>query len=532
MARDLRGWAAAAVVAVLAALVIASHQGTQWERADFAFCNQQEISSLDPAIATGVPEGRILRAVFEGLTRRHPETLEALPGIATSWTTSDDGLVYTFTLRDDSLWTNGDPVTAHDFEYSFLRLLTPTTAAAYAYLGWIIAGGRELTEAQANPPPLGVVATSAHELVITLAQPAPYLPRLLSYYPFMPVHRGCLEEHGSTWVKADRIVTNGPFKIVERRVRDRIRLAKFEGYWGADEVALETIDAFAADGITTQLNMFLTGQVDWMIRPPPNLFEELRDRPEMRTSVQAGVTFLRFNTSREPFGDPRVRRALALSLDREGLARDVMRGGETASRSFVPEGFAGYVPAELAARDVERARALLAEAGYPGGEGLPMFELLYPHNQITRDFCQAVADQWRTQLGIRIKLVNETWKVYLDSQKQGLYDASWSAWIADYLDPSTFLDLFTSTSANNRTKWASAEYDTTIERAGAEPDPARRDALYRQAEELLLEALPIAPIYQRVSSNLVGSHVRGFHDNLLDIHPLRDIAVERTEPVR
>lgn len=520
-----------AILVGFAALVVSSHRGAHLGRADFAFCNQQEISSLDPAIATGVPEGRILRAVFEGLTRRDPATLEALPGIATSWTVSDDGLVYTFTLRDDSRWTNGDPVTAHDFEYSFRRLLSPETAAAYAYLGWIIAGGRELTEATGGVP-FGVEATSDTELVIRLAQPAPYLPRLLTYYPFMPVHRGCIEQHGGNWVKAANIVTNGPFRIVERRVRDRIRMARFDGYWGADEVSLGSVDAFAADGITTQLNMFLTGQVDWMVRPPPNLHDELSKRPEMRTGAQAGVTFLRFNTSREPFGDPRVRAALALVLDREALARDVMRGGEAASTSFVPDGFAGYVPARLAEPDAERARALLAEAGHPGGEGLPEFELLYPHNQITRDFCQAIADQWRTELGVRVSLVNETWKVYLDSQKQGLYDASWSAWIADYLDPSTFLDLFTSTSANNRTKWSSAAYDDLVARASRSPDPAQRDALYREAEALLLEALPIAPIYQRVNSNLVAGRVSGFHDNLLDTHPLRDISVAPAEGAR
>ena len=523
----------------LAALALAfgltSGRGLEHDRADFAFCNQNEISSFDPAIATGAPEGRILRALYEGLTRPDPATLAPLPGMAHAWEESADGLTWRFHLRTDSRWTNGDPVTAHDFAWSWRRLLHPATGAAYANLLWMVVGARDYTSNASGEAPLfgagpaddgvGIEAVSDTELLVRLATPTPYLPELAAYYPLYPVHHGCLERHGRRWIRVEHIVTNGPFAVAERRVRDRMRLVRHEGYWGADEVSLRTVDAYAADGNTTQLNMYLTGQVDWMIKPPTSLYDVLLPRPDVHAGPQFGMTFYRFNTTRPPFDDPRVREALTLALDRRSLAVDVMRGGEAPARSFVPPGFPSYTPAEMAPHDPERARALLAQAGYPGGEGFPPFEVLYPSNEMTRDFCAASVAQWRAELGIDAHLVNQVWKVYLDSSKQGLYDVAWSAWIGDYLDASTFLDIFTADSGNNRTGWRDDGYDALLGRAAAERDPAVRADLYRQAEQRLLDGYPVGVVYQRISLNLVSPRVRGFHDTLLDVHPLRDLSV-------
>ncbi len=526
----LRSLAVVGLVALLLVGAVLSTRGAVYARADFAFCNQQEIASLDPAIATGIPESRILRALYEGLTRYDGETLQARPGIARSWRVSADGLVWRFQLREDSTWTNGDPVTAHDFVWSFRRLLDPGTAAPYAYLAWFFAGGEAYTHAAErgeapDTAALGVAALSDHELELRLAGPCPFLPRLLAFTPFLPTHRGCLEEHGTDWIRPENIVTNGPFRLVERRIRDRLRLARFDGYWGVDDVALETIDAFSADGVTTQLNMYFTGQVDWMVKPPTGLYDVLLPREDCHVGAQAGTTFFRANLRRPPFDDVRVRQALLLALDREGIARDVMRGGETGSTSFVPEGFPDYTPPPLAAADPQRARRLLAEAGYPDGKGLRTFELLYPHNETTRDFCESVANTWRRELGLDVRLVNQTWKVYLDSQKQGLYDVSWSAWIADYLDTSTFLEIFGSQSSNNRTGWSNARYDELLAASRAQADAGLRAERLAEAEAVLLAELPLLPVYQRVNVNLVSPRVGGFHDNLLDVHPLRDLSV-------
>ncbi len=536
MSRD--SWRLTAVLVLgVVVLVAALRTGadTLVSRADFAFCNQTEIGTLDPAIATGSNEGRILRGIYEGLTRPHPATLEPLPGVAERWETSADGLEWRFHLRPDARWTDGEPVTAHDFSWSMRRLLHPLTAAAYANLLWMVVGAEAYTNAETAGPlawddgpaqdGVGIEAVSDHELVLRLVRPAPYLAELFSFYSFLPVNRRCLEQHGPDWIKPDNVVTNGPFRIVERRLRDRIRLARSDTYWGRDEVSLRTIDAFAADGTTTQLNMYLTGVVDWMVKPPPGLYDELLSRPDALVGSQIGVTFYRFNTERPPFDDPRVRAALTYAIDREGLARDVMRGGERPAQSFVPDGLRGYVPAHLPPRDTDRARALLAEAGYPGGEGFPIFELLTTNNDVTRDFSEATAEMWRRELGLRPVLVNQTFKVYLDSTKQGLYDIAWGAWIGDYLDPSTFLDCFLSTSGNNRTGWGSREYDRLCNLAAGDADVARRAATYRLAEEILLAELPIAPVYQRINFNMVAPRVRGFSNNLLDQHPLRDVTV-------
>jgi oligopeptide transport system substrate-binding protein len=304
-------------------------------------------------------------------------------------------------------------------------------------------------------------------------------------------------------------------------------------------VSLQSVVAYAASGITTQLNMFLLGDVDWIIKPPPGLYRSLEGREDLIVGEQFGSTFMRFNTWGGPFADPeqdtpfsdiRVRTALTLALDRDALAKHVMRGGQQPLNSFVPAGIPAYQPAVLAQPDSDRAKALLAEAGYPDGEGFPRFALLYPHNETTRDFCEAVATRWRRTLGIECELVNQVFGVYLDSTSTGLYDVAWGAWIGDYLDPSSFLEIFMSNSGNNRTGWANSQYDALVQEASGNPDIKRRAELYRQAEEILLEQLPIAPVYQRVNINLVSPRVQGFHDNLLDAHPLRDITVTDTAP--
>lgn len=508
---------------------------TTWERADLAFCNQTEVASLDPAVGSGSAEGRLIAALFEGLTRMDPADTDPLPALARSWQVSGDGLTWTFQLREDARWSDGSPVTAEDLRWSWTRLLHPATGARYAYLLWAVEGARAYSAGPADAPlddaPLGLEAPDPRRFVVRLERPAPLLPRLASYHALAPVPRRVVEAHGGAWARPGTIVGNGPFLLAERRLRDRVRLVRSPTYWGRDEVALETIDAYAADGLTTQLNLYLTGVVDWMMKPPPSLYGELLDRPDARVGPQLGTTFLRFNVRRPPLDDVRVRRALGLTLDRRALAEQVMRGGERPVDTLVPPGLPGYDgPNGFGGPDPERARQLLAKAGYPGGQGLRPLELLYPHNAATRDFCAAVAAGWRRELGLEVRLVNQAFEVYLDSTVQGLYDVSWGTWIGDYLDPSTFLEAFLSGSGNNRTGWADPRYDALVEQAAGQADADARGHLLTQAEALLLEAAPLAPVYQRVNIHLVSPRVQGFHDNLLDVHPLRDLSVTGPPP--
>ncbi|HTE06021.1 MAG TPA: ABC transporter substrate-binding protein [Planctomycetota bacterium] len=372
---------------------------------------------------------------------------------------------------------------------------------------------------------LGIEAVSGTELRLRLVRPCPSLPAILALASLCPVQRACVERWGSRWIAPEHLVSNGPFRLVERRVRDRLRLARSDGYWGRGEVALGTIDAWAMDGGTTQVNLFLTGGADWMVRPPSGLYGALLGRPDCVRGPQSGLTFLRYNHTRAPFSDARVRLALLLALDRESLARDVMRGGETAADSFVPRGMPGYDPPRWPGQDVQRARALLAAAGFPGGAGFPDVELLHPHMQVARDLCEALAAQWRARLGLRCRLVNQPWKVFLDSQSQLRYDVSWSAWIADWLAPETFLELFQSGGGNNRCGFADTGYDALLAAAAASADGAGRAALLARAEQRLVDACALAPLHQRANVNLVSPRVTGFHDNLLDVHPLRDLGL-------
>lgn len=533
-AETLRAAALATLVLGSLGLGLAATEDATLERADFAFCNQDEVASLDPALATGFPEGRVVGALFEGLTRLDPVTLEPLPGVADAWEVSPDSLRWTFHLRPEARWSNGDPLTAEDVRYGLLRLLDPATHSSAGYLLGMLTGA---TEAAATPlgvpfggDGVGIRAVGPHQLELQLDRPCPELPRLLAYPVLAPVHRPSLEAHGNDWIKPGLLVSNGAFRLAQRRLKDRIRLVRNEHYWGVDEVQLRTVDALAANGVTTQLNLFLTGEVDWMIKPPPGLYDELLPRAEARVGPQFGTTFLRFNVRREPYGDVRVRRALTLALDRDSLARDVMRGGRVAAVSFVPPGLPGYEPARLAPCDPDLARALLAEAGFPGGRDLPAVELLYPGNENTRDLCQAIAETWRRELGVRTRLIVQSWKVYLDSSRNGFYDAAWSSWIGDWLDPGTFLEVFLSSSESNRTGWADPEYDALVGLATREPDAGLRARAWARAEQHLLDVGPIAPIHQRVNINLVSGRVAGFQDNLLDLHPLRDLAVTAPPP--
>lgn len=500
-----------------------------YERADLAFCNQSEIGSLDPAIASGSAEGRLLNALFEGLTRADPAGGPPLPGVAESWESTPDGLSWRFSLRHEARWSDGSPVTADDFVFSWLRLLAPQTAARYAYLLWSIEGAREFSSTPLgeplDPSSVAIVATNPHELQLRLQRPCPYLPQLVSYHPLAPVQRACLEQHDKLWIKPGKLVGNGAFRLAERRLRDRIRLERNESYWDVEAVGLTTVDIFAVEASTTQLNMYLTGLVDWMVKPPAALYDVLLPLPDARTGPQFGTSFLRFNTRRPPLDDARVRRALALAIDRRGLAQHIMRGGETAVDSLVPPGLPGYEPAAMGPADNDAARRLLIDAGYTGGTGLPSFELLYPNNADSADFCAAVAENWRSELGLTVRLVNQSFEVYLDSTVSGRYDAAWGSWIGDYLDPSTFLEAFLSDSGNNRTGWSDPAYDKLLADAAALTDEPSRNALYRQAEQRLLDDAPIAPLFQRRNIQLVSPRVDGFFDNLLDVHPLRDLSV-------
>ncbi len=504
------------------------------DRADFAFNNGAEATTLDPALVLGILEGRVIRTLYEGLVIKDPKTLAPEPAAAESWDVLDGGTRYRFHLRHDAVWTNGDPVTAHDFAFSYERFLDPRTASNYAYQLWYVRGARAFsTEVGKDGAPrndfatVGIQALDAHTLEFELEAPTPFFLDLMAFYPLCPVNPRAVAEAqarwGSSWqlnwLRPEHIVTNGPFRLVDRRVNDRIRVRKFRDYWDADNVAFETIDILSLEQESTMLNLYLTGGVDYLDRISTHVAPQMLAREDFQPSPYAGTYFYRVNVTRPPFDDPRIRRALSLAIPREQICRDVMKMGQVPAYGLVPPGIQGYSGAKSPQGDIEEARRLLAEAGYgPGAKELPRIELHYNTSESHAAIAQVIALSWQNELGLRAKLRNEEWKVYLDTQNSLRYDVSRSSWLADYADPNTFLDQYKSGAANNRTGWSHSRYDSLVQAAVHEQDPQARSELLHQAEAILMDELPILPIYHYVTQNAVAPRLGGFHSNFLDDH--------------
>ena len=536
-----------------AALVLSVATRARLERADFVFNNGAEVTTLDPQTVAGVPEGRVLYALFEGLTVRDPRTLAPLPGMAESWEVSPDGLVYTFYLREGAKWSDGEPVTAEDFVWSWKRLLSPETAAEYVYQLWMVRGAREYSllpdegARESAWQEVGIRATGPRTLVVELAHPTPYFLDLTSFYPLFPVNRASLESAKqrfpdtwqSEWVRPENLVTNGAYRVQDRRVNDRIRLAKNPLYWDEANVAMRTIDVLAVEHYGTMLNLYLEGEIDWIDRTPPSLAQRLLEREDFSPSPYLGTYFYRVNTTRPPYDDPRVRKALALAIDRHAICSKIQKKGESPSWSLTPLGLERYPRPEMehappphpelapgpdqAARafeeDCARAVSLLRDAGYlDGGRALAPIVIHYNTSEQHRDIAEVIADGWKRHLGIEVKLLNQEWKVYLDTQKRLEYDVTRSAWIGDYPDPNTFLEIFVTGNDNNRTGWSNARYDELVQEASRERDPALRFELLAEAEALLLDELPILPIFSYVTQNMVNPRLGGFFENVRDDH--------------
>ncbi|NOZ23415.1 MAG: peptide ABC transporter substrate-binding protein [Planctomycetes bacterium] len=497
-------------------------------RADFVIINGAEPETLDPAIMTGLPEGRIAAALFEGLTVADPKTLDPLPGMAERWTISDDGCTYTFHLRKAN-WTNGDPVTAHDFVYSWRRALAPATASEYAYMLYHLKNGEAYNKGDlADPKKVGVRALNDATLQVTLKQRTPFFLGLTHFSTLLPVNRRCVEAHGNRWTHLGNIVTNGPFMLDDWKIGRFIRVKKNPGYYGADNVRLRSVDFLAVESANTAFNMYLSGEADFVSTIPLPLRRIVERRPDYHSGPYIGTYYYVFNVHRKPFDDARVRKAFAMAVDREKICKYITRGGEIPATSFVPDGMPHYKPIKGMCLDVDRARTLLAAAGYPGGKGFPKVELLYNTSEAHKDIAEVVQEMLKKNLGVKVELVNQEWKVYLATTKARDYQFARAAWIGDYVDPNTFLDMWVTGGGNNRAGWSNAEYDALIRRAGAEGNPEKRMELFRRAERILIEQeAAIMPIYYYVSNEMYRPEIKGIYSNIRSVHPLKFVRVER-----
>jgi len=500
------------------------------KRQTLVFNNGAEPETLDPALMTGVPEMTLALALFEGLTSLHPKTLVPVPGIAERWDLSADGRTYVFHLRP-SRWSDGSPLTAHDFVYAWRRTLEPATNAKYAYQLYCIAGARAFnTGTLTDPAKLGLRALDDHTLEVRLDHPLAYFLELTAFATFAPVQRQCLQAHGKQWTRPGKLVGNGPFALAEWRQQDVIVLKKNPHFWDAARVRLAEIRALAIDDAETSLKKYRNDEVHWIRSVPTAKVAAAAGLQGFRYSPSLATYFYRFNVTKPPLDDPRVRKALNMAVDKAAIARYLLRGGQRPARSFVPPLLAGYTPPQGPPHSPDTARRLLAEAGFPEGRGFPTLQLLYNTSESHKLIAEAIQHMWHTVLGIRVELLNQEWKVYMDSLSHLDYDIARSSWVGDYADPNTFLDMFVTGGGNNRTGWSDPRYDALIARAAREVDPPRRFALLQQAERLLVaDAMPILPIHFTVNVYLVHPRVLGVYNNARNVHPFRYIAIAAPE---
>jgi len=481
-----------------------------------------EPATLDPQLATQAGEFNVLAALFEGLVVEDPVDLHPVPGVAEAWDVSPDKLTYTFHLRATAKWSNGDPVTARDFLESFRRALTPALAAPNAPLLDVIQGAEAARRGSSHDPAEVGIAAPDHASPTFLA--------ILTHPICYPVHLASIAQSGpadsrtTDWARPGRLLGNGPFNLTGWQPGQEITVEKSATYWDAATVRLTAIHFYPLDPEAEE-RAFRAGQLHLTDALPPAKVDLWRKDPSgaLRTDPLLGTYFYRLNTLRPYLDDAKVRRALALAVDRRAIVEKILRGGQLPAATFVPPTLAGYAPPPGLPTDFAAARKLLADAGFPGGAGLPPLELLYNTSDTHRVIAEAVQEMWRRELGVTVRLVNEENASVLAARSTGSYQILRSSWTADFADPASFLDLWTRASGNNFTGWSSADYDSLVRRAALATALPARAELYRQAEAVLLDGVPMIPIYHYTHVYLVASAVQGWFPTLLDHHPYKHV---------
>ncbi len=491
--------------------------------ADLTLNNGAELQTLDPAIITDEPGVRVAQAVFEGLTTRNAKG-EVIAGMAQSWTLSPDGRVYTFTMRPGVKWSNGEPVTSYDFLNSWERALNPATGSQYSYQLYYLVNGEAYGKGELKDfSQVGVKAPDDHTLVVTLIHPTAYFLELTTLPSLYAVPLASIKKYGRDWTKPGKLVSNGPYLMKEWRLNDYILLEANPNYWRP--VAIHRIKVLPTDSPTACFNLFYSHKTDLIIDKnsiPSELVQDIKNQPYFHSNPFGATTFVRFNVKHKPFDDVRVRKALALALDKQDIVDKITRAGEPVANTLVPPGSAGYTAPRGLVRNLAEARRLLAEAGYPEGRGFPEVTLLYPaRGTVWIQMATEMQALWRRDLGINsITLRGQEWRVYLNTEQLLDFDLALSDWIGDYNDPQTFLDMFVTGGGNNETNWGDPRYDQMLEATGTAPNPAERMRIFHDMEKILVEDdVPIVPVYFWVGLSLYyPDKLGGYVPNFVDEH--------------
>ncbi len=496
-----------------------------------------EPDSLDAQKARSVEAQRVLMDICEGLTTLDHEGAVA-PGIAAKWTASPDGKTYTFLLRHDARWSTGQPVVAQDFVAGLRRLVDPHTGSDYAEVVSVIEHAPGIIAGRRPPESLGVLAPDPYTVIVKLRTPAPYLPALMAHPATCPVDPALLARYGAGYAHPGHLPSDGAFVLTQWAHGSYIDLTRNPYYWRNSATRLAGVKYLISVDENAELNLYRAGELDVIGVIPRSEFGWIQRNlgSQLHIAPWVGTYYYGFNLSRPPFkGEPGLRRALAMVIDRDKLTRLVLRTGEQPAYGWVPPGMAGYTPQSpswrslSAAQRLAEARRLYAEAGYSAARPL-RFTLKYNTGEVHSEIAIAVASMWRRALGVRVRLRAEDFSSLMQDIERGNVQMFRSSWIGDYNDPYTFAQYFKSDFGINLPHYANPAYDTLVDHAEAELDPARRSALLEQAERLLLRDQPVIPLYFYVSKHLVKPRVTGWYDNVMDVTYSRELGLRGVSP--
>lgn len=495
---------------------------------------------LDPHLANSVSAHNVIIALIEGLVSEDPKTLKPIPGVAEKWNISDDGLIYTFHLRKNAKWSNGDPVTAHDFVYSYRRILNPNLASQYASMLHGLKNARKYHEEGLSwvDAKVGAVARDDHTLELTLENPTPYFLELLNHYSWFPAHPptierfGAFEKQGTAWTRPGNYVGNGPFTLSDHKVNSVIEVKKNPQYWDAETVSLEAIRFYPIESADTEERAFRSGFLHLTQTVSPDRIDFLKEtNPDIiHFESYLGTYFYRFNVEEAPFDDMRVRLAFNLATDRKAIVQKVTKGGQLPARCFTPPGTGGFSPTSRFHFDPKRANTLINEYLEENGlTSLPKIELKYNTSEGHKKVAEALQGMWKSHLGVEVQLLNMEWKVFLSTIAKRDFALARAGWIGDYVDANTFLHMWRTDDGHNNTGWSNARYDELLDLAAQESDTLKRFSYFEECEKLIAENAPILPIYFYVHVTLRSPTVKGWYPTLLDHHPYKYVRLENPE---
>lgn len=498
------------------------------------FGQLSEPETLDPRKATGQPEMQFLLQMYEGLTA-YDANNNAIPATAEKWDVSADGLKYTFHIRKNVKWSNGDLVTAADFEYAWKTLLSPELASRYAEILFYIKNGEAYNSGKVDAAAVGVKALDENTLEVTLEAPTPFFPQLTACFSYFPVHKKTVEAKPEWASNPETIISNGPFTLTTWSHNEKAVFKKNDNYWDADKVKSQKLEFSIVESNTTRVSLFENDQIDLTLDPPPSDVQRLLQEKKAEIFPYLGTYYYSFEVEKPPFNDPKVRKALTLAIDRSAIVNQVTKANQLPACAFVPLGIPDLEKGSdfrktggdyFKDNDIETAKRLLAEAGYPDGKGLPPIVLTYNTHEGHKAIAEAIQEMWKKNLGLEAQLTNQEWKVFIKTCAAGDFQIARGGWSGDFPDPMTFLSLFVSMNGNNHPHWKNLKYDQLINQAKNTSNQAARLQILHDAESVLMEEMPVLPIYFYTMTYLIKPNVKGFVHTTTDYIYFKEAYIE------